>query len=1071
MHRKQGGKNSDFVACLQETYIATQGKIPYIWRGNFHLTPGNGHSCGCLTLLSPHLSIIESKALSNNRGHIVAVQKAGDTDITYVIGNIYAPNPNSQEKLDFFEEVFDGVLEFQEKFSCENALILGDYNLVLKESETKNRTYSAQERNVASFVTNLLSTSNMADSWSLKKGFTWRRPGTDIFSTIDRISFSKNSFSLISINDNWSLSCSDHAAVEATFSIIASAKGRRTRITRLDPYLAKVEWSRLKIEKDFMEMYATAPRDWDPHLKLDYAKMCIRTVVEQVQAERKRTEKSEEETINEELDIAISRLGEGSLIGQSLGSLIEHTETLRARKAQLVEEKGKRLAEKLGTKWYNEGEKSTKYFLRLLNRSFPDDFKTILGEGGEVSEPKEIEEEIVTFYKKLYENYDSNDLQVLEDDDDFFNHLQSISDDAQQDIVRPITLADVTATLMTCVDSAPGPDGIPYSIIRTVWSTFGPLLCEAWNHSLVTGKLPISHRTSYLKLIPKAGKDLRLLTNWRPITLSNCDHKLITKCYANRMCKNVAPVISGCQTAYIKERLINDNVRAMLASINITNVEEAARGLLVSLDAKKAFDSVEHSYIERCLKELGCANFIPIFRVLYSELSTDILVNGRIVKGFNIKRGVKQGDALSCIIFIICMEPLIRNLEASPGVEPISTRLLGNLPKTYAYADDVNCTIKDSQECLEQVFQEYEKLSKRSGLVLNADKTEIMRLGTNVERSYDVNYMDVNYCITSKAQVKINGISFHRDYAATVQANVKLATARMDKQFKSWSRRSLSLLGKILIAKTYGISQLVYVMQSVELKNCHYKLINNLLYKFIWNRHYLAAKAPERIKREIMCKPIKLGGFGMLDVADLDESLKIKSVGRLISSNHPYITVLRRQSNLRNYFNPKSLIEIDIDPFHRTSLELTGKLRELVWKNKAVERNCLVHDAVRRLDISTELNRAGKLSLAFFGLRVRGKTKIGDLTQAEFGLISRFLDRDKTSLISLALGTRPPTQGDITQTLVIKGRHKDISKCTSKEIRESRNTNDLKLDLKLGPNLSALEALSWGNKISKLTSI
>ena len=189
----------------------------------------------------------------------------------------------------------------------------------------------------------------------------------------------------------------------------------------------------------------------------------------------------------------------------------------------------------------------------------------------------------------------------------------------------------------------------------------------------------------------------------------------------------------------------------------------------------------------------------------------------------------------------------------------------------------------------------------------------------------------------------------------------------------------------------------------------------------------------------------------MLDVADLDESLKIKSVGRLISSNHPYITVLRRNSNLENYFNPRSLI--DIDPFHRSSLELTRKLRDLVWKNKAVERNCLVHDAVRRLDISTVLNRAGKLSLAFFGLRVRGKTKIGDLTQAEFGLISRFLDRDKTSLISLALGTRLPTQGDITQTLVIKGRHKEISKCTSKEIRESMDTRDLKLDLKLGLNL------------------
>ena len=74
-----------------------------------------------------------------------------------------------------------------------------------------------------------------------------------------------------------------------------------------------------------------------------------------------------------------------------------------------------------------------------------------------------------------------------------------------------------------------------------------------------------------------------------------------------------------------------------------------------SLDAKKAFDSVSHSYIELCLKKFGCKSFVPIFRTLYSELSTDIIINGRIETGFKILRGVKQGDALSCIIFIMCM--------------------------------------------------------------------------------------------------------------------------------------------------------------------------------------------------------------------------------------------------------------------------------------------------------------------------------------------------------------------------------------------------------------------------------
>ena len=82
--------------------------------------------------------------------------------------------------------------------------------------------------------------------------------------------------------------------------------------------------------------------------------------------------------------------------------------------------------------------------------------------------------------------------------------------------------------------------------------------------------------------------------------------------------------------------------------------------------------------------------------------------------------------------------------------------------------------------------------------------------------------------------------------------NVEAVAEKIDKQMKSWSRRSLSVLGKILIVKTFGISQIIFLMQSIMLQESDYKKLNALLYKFIWNRHYLAAKAPERIKREIM---------------------------------------------------------------------------------------------------------------------------------------------------------------------------------------------------------------------------
>ena len=1067
MHQHQGGKNSDFIACLQETYIEGVGKIPYIWRGNFHLTKGNGHSCGCLTLLSPHLNVIASKDFEQ-RGHVIACQKVGDSGVTFIIANIYAPNPNSNDKLDFFNEVFDSVMEFKERYSCDNAVILGDFNLNLKQGEMKNRNYSSQEQRIATFVKELIDVAEMTDLWERRKGFTWRRPNTDIFSTIDRIVFTR-SIDITNVNVNWSLSFSDHAAVVIGAELRGVPKPVRSRITRLDPDLAKKDWTKARIEQEYQNMIATMPNNWDPHRKLEFAKVCIRSVVEQVQAERKRKETSEEESINEELDLSVKKISSGVLNGQSLGDLIDYVETLRSRKEAIINEKGERLAARLGSKWYNEGEKSTKYFLRLLNRAMPDDFKSINGENGEITNPEEIEKEIVLYYRKLYENYDRNPLTSREEDGDFFKELSKIPGAAEDDIVRPIDLKDLTATLHSCSDSAPGPDGIPYSILGLLWNSFGPLLLEAWNYSLRVGKLPPSHKVSYLKLIPKAGKNLKELTNWRPITLSNCDHKLITKTYANRMCKNVASSIKTRQTAYVKDRLINDNLRAMLSTVNISNLEERAKGLLISLDARKAFDSVEHSYIENCLNEFGCGRFVPIFKLLYSELATDIIVNGRICNGFKILRGVKQGDALSCIIFIMCMEPLLRNLEANAAVKPIETELLGELPKVYAYADDVNCTVADTDECLQNVFNEYERLTNKSGLTLNADKTELMTLGSSEPRTYHVNYTNSEYEIKTKEKIKINGILFQRRYDEMVTDNVNAAVGKMDKMFRNWSRRNLSTLGRVLIVETFGISQLIYLMQTFNLSNVHFKHANNVIYKFIWNRHYLASKAPERIKREIMNKPVKLGGYGMLDVASLDESIKIKAVGRLLSSNHPFLELARGKCVLDNFFEPRC--PTNIEPVMKRGLELLKLDRNKIWTDVRLERNALVVNEIRKLDLSSVLSREGRLSIPYFMARRRGHNKIGELTNQELNDLTRHIDGNKLNAIRNAKAL--PIFNNlraIDACILIKGVFKDIAICTSKEIRESRTNLDPIKDYKIGIVLTDGEALTWATKINKLTS-
>ena len=132
-------------------------------------------------------------------------------------------------------------------------------------------------------------------------------------------------------------------------------------------------------------------------------------------------------------------------------------------------------------------------------------------------------------------------------------------------------------------------DGIPYSLIKFTWSQFGPLLLNSWNYACSSGNLSTSHESSYLKLLPKEGKDLTLLKNWRPITLSNCDFKLITKTLASKLTTSLSNLISHNQTAYIKNRQITDNFH-ILQHTTHKCTELDTPSMIVSLDAEKAFD-------------------------------------------------------------------------------------------------------------------------------------------------------------------------------------------------------------------------------------------------------------------------------------------------------------------------------------------------------------------------------------------------------------------------------------------------------------------------------------------------
>ena len=142
LHKEDPGKNVDFIVGLQGTYLETDGRLPFLWRGSYHLTPGIGNSGGCVTLLSPHLNVVASQDIEN-RAQILAIKKSGCLDVSYIVANLYAPNPNNPVKVEFFEKVFDALHDFELKFNCRKSLILGDFNLTLCKEESVNRMFTA----------------------------------------------------------------------------------------------------------------------------------------------------------------------------------------------------------------------------------------------------------------------------------------------------------------------------------------------------------------------------------------------------------------------------------------------------------------------------------------------------------------------------------------------------------------------------------------------------------------------------------------------------------------------------------------------------------------------------------------------------------------------------------------------------------------------------------------------------------------------------------------------------------------------------------------------------------------
>ncbi|KAL3698885.1 hypothetical protein R1sor_012961 [Riccia sorocarpa] len=233
--------------------------------------------------------------------------------------------------------------------------------------------------------------------------------------------------------------------------------------------------------------------------------------------------------------------------------------------------------------------------------------------------------------------------------------------------------------------------------------------------------------------LPKGG-DRRSLSNKRPITLLNSMYKIYTKALQGRIVPILQKLISWNQSAFLPGRNTHTSVLTCNEALHVAR-NSVKDFILLQLDFKKAFDSVNWLFVTEALKAFKFGErFQKYIRAILSTAASAIIVNGRRNKVVKITRSVRQGCPLSPLLFILVTQTLTVVIEQEVAAGRIQGIYLEKANMHYClglYADDSHMILGAKKEGATQTKNLLDSFANATGLQIQWNKFTARWIGPN----------------------------------------------------------------------------------------------------------------------------------------------------------------------------------------------------------------------------------------------------------------------------------------------------------------------------------------------------